>query len=1440
MNYRIKLENTKRTRIIIINISILFLVIALIITGTFAYKTAYATNSDVEGAVLASTYIKGNNIGPVLDYLKDGSQGVTKVDNTGSSTMKVSSTLEISSISDNLKSNSFKYAILSSTDKDFKNCESVGDATYSDCQVVGKGDFSEAESGSTISIMSNDEVTSNSTMYYKLITYIDGTIENNSNLMNNKLEAIWKINDVTVYTFTLSNTCSNGSGGTTTVYQSCDLENNCKIYYKDNGEEMSSTKSAIEIPSCPGYSFNGYYSGTNGTGTIYIDPTGYLNSAVLPTFKSNGTWYTKWIANKYTITYDSNGGSTCSPNTKEVTYDSTYGTLCIPTKTGYDFIGWNAPNNYTVTSNSKVYIPNNHTLTAEWLSKIYTISLNGQEATTLNTTAVYLKYNDGIYKESGASNKITSITKPEKKYTVTLNYNYSDTTNKEIPVTYTFSGYYTNTSGQGEQLIDETGNITSKFTTTKFTNNTTLYAYWTNGTTTLETPTREGYTFDGWYSDSSLSTKVDTNYKPTKDITLYAKWNISSYTLTINPNGGRYNDSTSNTSVTKEYNTLYGLNTPTKTGYTFNDWTLGSNSTGTLMTGITNGTGTTNGFTVTKKTDTDGSSYTKYTVTSSPTVNTWNYIRFPNYTFTAGHTYKITLQLRINTLDGGDLVLRHACVANDYSSTGRVASSVTSSAEGKGFIEYNLIRTYDSTTIASSNGSTNVTINPLFEIYTGNLKDKTVNMDFDIKNVIITDVTDNTYKYNQGYVYRFGNGNNTVTANYNANPLTFNDKTITKTYSTSSQSDTINSASNGTGTYTYSITSGNDNSYFSLSGTTLNIKASTPVGTYKLTVQAKDSNSGATKDATITVTINKATPTITVSPTSLALTMGTNGSFTYTYTGDGTVYCVSSNTTYATCSVNTSTKTVTVTPKSTTSSAITIGLYASAGTNYSALGSSSSPNKKVSVTISGKKYTVTYTKGTGVSAIGKTSDSCTTSGTSSSCTVTAPTITSSTGYGTGKWGTSSTTQGSIAAGSTITLSSNATYYAIATLNTYTLTITKNTGVSTIYYKINGAYSWESTTTSKSVTGVKYGTAVTYYYTASTGYTASTTCTSSSPCTLSSNVTGNLTLSPTATLNTYTLSITKNTGVNTIYYKVNGAYNWASTTTSKSVTGVKQGTSVTYYYTVNSGYTASESCTSSRPCTLSSNVTGNLTLSPTVKQSTYTISKKTVTGGSITVASSAKQGETVSFQVSHSSGFSYAGATVTNSSGATVATLNSGKTSFTMPASNVTINPKWKYLDAVIFNINSDNASGSFVEGKYDIQRQTFTYFSTPRSDGQKYFAEFLAPSGDSRQDYYYNQKINFTHYGGMSSEVYFNGSCAPTSVGNSAYLGLSSSTTSWVNQLSAKAYVDQYATSNSDTIELDTHSYSTSYYIGLEYVNHSNCTRTVDYKNIKLWGSTYS
>ena len=150
---------------------------------------------------------------------------------------------------------------------------------------------------------------------------------------------------------------------------------------------------------------------------------------------------------------------------------------------------------------------------------------------------------------------------------------------------------------------------------------------------------------------------------------------------------------------------------------------------------------------------------------------------------------------------------------------------------------------------------------------------------------------------------------------------------------------------------------------------------------------------------------------------------------------------------------------------------------------------------------------------------------------------------------------------------------------LATVAKYNLTLTKGTGISIMYYKINGSNTSGSTTNSSITVSVNEGSTYYYYGIASTGYSMSS-CTSSSPCSGTMGA-GAVTNSLTATANSYNLTLNKGTGVSTIYYKVNGASSYTSSTSNKTLS-VKYGTTYYYYGTASTGYTMN-SCTSSSPC-----------------------------------------------------------------------------------------------------------------------------------------------------------------------------------------------------------------------------------------------------------------
>ena len=85
---------------------------------------------------------------------------------------------------------------------------------------------------------------------------------------------------------------------------------------------------------------------------------------------------------------------------------------------------------------------------------------------------------------------------------------------------------------------------------------------------TLPTPTMTGYTFDGWFLESTYNTEVDATYIPTGNAELYAKWTANQYTITFNTDGGN-----EITTITADYGTAITAPTnPTKEGYRFIGW----------------------------------------------------------------------------------------------------------------------------------------------------------------------------------------------------------------------------------------------------------------------------------------------------------------------------------------------------------------------------------------------------------------------------------------------------------------------------------------------------------------------------------------------------------------------------------------------------------------------------------------------------------------------------------------------------------------------------------------------------------------------------------------------------------------------------------------------------------------------------------------------------
>ncbi|HEM2456861.1 TPA: InlB B-repeat-containing protein, partial [Listeria monocytogenes] len=81
-------------------------------------------------------------------------------------------------------------------------------------------------------------------------------------------------------------------------------------------------------------------------------------------------------------------------------------------------------------------------------------------------------------------------------------------------------------------------------------------------------PTKQGYTFDGWYDAETGGTKWDftTGQMPANDLMLYAHFSVNSYQVNFDIDGAVMNEAV-------VYDTLLNEPTaPTKQGYTFDGW----------------------------------------------------------------------------------------------------------------------------------------------------------------------------------------------------------------------------------------------------------------------------------------------------------------------------------------------------------------------------------------------------------------------------------------------------------------------------------------------------------------------------------------------------------------------------------------------------------------------------------------------------------------------------------------------------------------------------------------------------------------------------------------------------------------------------------------------------------------------------------------------------
>jgi len=281
------------------------------------------------------------------------------------------------------------------------------------------------------------------------------------------------------------------------------------------------------------------------------------------------------VGRKYIVTFDSTGGT--DAESIEVTYGSPYGELPSPTKTGYNFSTWTSDSTDSISAQTPVEIADDHTLSAVWDIKRYSIFFSANDSTlgkvSYNTisgvphfaTITISNTQLTIYSDTVVT--IDAIPfETIKGYEVTLQ---DWTVNDAVVTSWTVEDFVEFHANFVQNALSY--NVTFKANGGNIDNQTKTIRYdSTYGS--LPSVTRTGYTFVGWYTDNNTfkkEIKPSTTMQTAYDHNIYAKWEINLFEISIVSNDEELG------TVTKE--TLTNIPYGTKVSVTNNTIKIGFN-----------------------------------------------------------------------------------------------------------------------------------------------------------------------------------------------------------------------------------------------------------------------------------------------------------------------------------------------------------------------------------------------------------------------------------------------------------------------------------------------------------------------------------------------------------------------------------------------------------------------------------------------------------------------------------------------------------------------------------------------------------------------------------------------------------------------------------------------------------------------------------------------
>ena len=260
-----------------------------------------------------------------------------------------------------------------------------------------------------------------------------------------------------------------------------------------------------------GYTFKGWNTAADGSGTSYADE----NDSNLSSIDGETvTLFAQWQANKYTVKFDSNGGDGRMEDQGRTYDDKAPLTTNTFTFEGKTFNGWNTVADGSGTSYADEEVNNlsstegdTVTLYAQWTTNTYTVSWKNHDGTVLETDT------DVAYGSTPSYDGET----PKRDDAGNIKYTFSGWT----PAIDIVKGAATYTATYSENEIIYTVTFDANGGKTDTTTGTTNAEF---KLSSLPTPTYEGYTFKGWFTEATGGSEISADTVYTQDTTIYAQW----------------------------------------------------------------------------------------------------------------------------------------------------------------------------------------------------------------------------------------------------------------------------------------------------------------------------------------------------------------------------------------------------------------------------------------------------------------------------------------------------------------------------------------------------------------------------------------------------------------------------------------------------------------------------------------------------------------------------------------------------------------------------------------------------------------------------------------------------------------------------------------------------------------------------------------------------